>query len=103
MKMNIFAKSVKKSDGSSFVRYIGKLYDKNGLEYNVTIKFKDIAPPAQKDCPMEINVKKEGSQLSQKRERNAVTGDDIVYYTLWTNNWERIGDYIDHSLDDFED
>ena len=101
MMTAIFAKRKKRDDGRDFYVFLGRLYKKNGECIPVTVKFRDGVPaPAPKDCPMNIEFKKENGNLSSRTYEQ--DGELRTAWTLWLNDWKPGPAYVDDSLDDFE-
>lgn len=104
MKLTIFAKTAHKKDGSPFVRFIAKMYNKKTGE-NVTVNVRtvqDIPQFSQKKCPYNIEFSKEDANLSERAYQDR-DGNNRTSYTLWLKNYKESSEkYVDHSLDEFE-
>ena len=88
MEITIYAKKRHSKEGKMFYNYLSTLTRKDGTKQSVTVKFRDeCGNPRPENCPMNIRF-----------ERDGVSG---ISYTLWISKWEQIGEYVDHSLDDF--
>lgn len=104
MKLVIFAKKCESRDGKKFYRYLTTLTDKQGNEYPAQVKFREAcgSPRADK-CPMYIIVSKQDANLNTREYTKEDTGEIRQSRTLWVSAWTDGGEYIDTSLDDFED
>lgn len=103
MEISVFAKKRTTKEGKTFYSYLSRLTKKDGEELPVTVKFREEtckAVPAT-DCPCNIVVDKAASSLS-KSKYETEDGATAFSYTLWVGAWEYGGEYVDHSLDDFE-
>lgn len=110
MNINVFCRKVQGRDGRYFPVYFSTLTKKNGEETKVSIKFREsCGSPDASDCPCIIGVEKVNANLVTK----PIVLDDGTYLTddngevkmsktLWVSNWEMIGPFIDHSLDEYE-
>ena len=104
MEISIFAKKRQSKDGRTFYVYLSTLTKKDGSELPCSVKFnKDITPPKPEDCPCNIIVDKEHCNLSHKNILNPETGYVMETHTLWVNQYAAGSEYVDHSMDDFED
>lgn len=103
MEIAVFAKKRITKEGKNFYSYLSRLVKKNGEELPVTVKFREETckpvPPA--DCPCNIIVNKEMSSLS-KQKYETEDGNVAYSHTLWVGDWTMGGEYVDHSLDEFE-
>ena len=52
---------------------------------------------------MNIIVDKEHCNVSKRRYLNESTGEVLDAFTLWVNQYAAGGEYVDHSMDEFED
>lgn len=100
MKVVVFAKKIRKHDGSSFTGYVTKLTNtKTGNDEYVRVRFNQ-GCSIPTELPAVIIVKK--ANLSHR----AVTlkdGTEIDQKTLWIAAWDPSGEtYEDHSLDDYQ-
>ena len=104
MELAIFAKKRMTRDNKPFTGYIAKLKNKvTGEEITCGVRFREeCGAPKYEDCPMMISVDKRNANLSEKMVVNEDTGDVITSRTLWVNQWKKSGEFVDHSLDDFE-
>lgn len=107
MEIALFAKKRNTAEGKSFVGYWATLENpKTGEEVPVTVKFKDdkCKPVPLEDCPCMITLEKGDCSLTKPYEFESKDGSVGIGRDLWIYNWERSGDYVDHSMDDyFED
>lgn len=105
MTLTVFRKKVTPKNGNKpFNKYITTLTNKSGENIYTEIRFND-GCEIPKEFPCVIDVDKKKANLSTKH--NKVVDDDgneKVYtrYTLWINEIQKISEYIDHSLDDFD-
>ena len=102
MKITVFSKSMKTKEGKSFKIYLSRLTKKTGEEVPVRVQFSEgLVIPAS--CPIIIEVPKESAQLSPRKYLDK-DGNQAESYTLWVRDYAATGEqYVDHSLDDFED
>ena len=104
MELSIFAKNRKTREGRSFVVYLSTLTKKDGTQVPCSVKFtQECQPPKPELCPMNIIVDKEHANVSKRRYLNESTGEVLDSYTLWVNQYAAGGEYVDHSMDEFED
>lgn len=101
MEITIFAKRRKSNDGRAFVTYLSTLTKKGGEKLTCSVKFKDTEPKPD-DCPLNIVVDKGAANLSSRTYTDAKTGEIATAWTLWVGAWTQGGEYVDHSLDEFE-
>lgn len=109
MKVLVFAKKRQTKDGRAFTAYVTKMTRKDGTDLTAGVKFREeCGAPTLEECPCYIEVDKKNANLAT-RNREIVdeeTGEvrDVVQYTLWVSDWDKSPEeYVDHSLDDFED
>lgn len=105
MKIGVFAKKAKSSDGRTFIRYLGKLRKKTGEELTVTVKFREeCGSPNPASCPCYVSVQKKDANLARRTYTDPRTGETGESFTLWVNAWELLPEqFSDTSLDEFED
>jgi len=103
MEIAIFAKNRTTKEGKKFISYLSRLTKKDGSEIPVTVKFRDDScrPVPPEDCPCMIVVEKDKASLSSKKFESE-DGQTGIGYTLWVGAWGYGGEFVDHSLDDFE-
>lgn len=109
--MNIFGKSVN-YEGRNFASYFTRLTNKKtGEVQTFNVKFRqDADQPDLIDCPCVISVPREKMNLQEKPIKDKDTGEFVVdedgdvkiSRNIWISQWEMVGPFIDHSLDDFE-
>ena len=104
MRINVFAKARTTRDGKPFTAYVGRLTNSTtGESVTVGIRFRqDCGAPRMDDCPCVVEVEKKHANLDTREIINPETGDITISRTLWVNAWEMVGEYEDHSLDDYE-
>ncbi len=109
MKVLVFAKKRQTKEGKAFTAYVTKMTKKDGSELTAGVKFREeCGSPKADECPCYIEVDKLDANMAT-RTREVIdpeTGEikDITQYTLWVSKWVKsTEEYIDHSLDDFED
>ncbi|MBO7735742.1 MAG: hypothetical protein J6S67_24455 [Methanobrevibacter sp.] len=109
MKVLVFAKKRQTKDGRAFTAYVTKLPRKDGTELTAGVKFREeCGAPTLEECPCYVMVDKKDANLATKNKEitDEETGEirDVVQYTLWVSKWSKSPEeYVDHSLDDFED
>lgn len=105
MEITLFAQSKTTKDGKPFHTFITRLKKKDGSEVTTAVKFNKTCDrlPKPELCPMNIIVAKEDAQLASKDFVNEDTGDVFTSLTLWVKHWADGSEYVDHSLDEFED
>ena len=108
MKILIFSKKRQTKDGRNFTAYVTKMAKKDGSELTAGVKFREeCGAPTADECPCYIEVAKENANLATKNmEVTSEDGEirDVVQHTLWISKWEKSNEeYIDHSLDEFDD
>lgn len=106
MTITVFKKKVTPKNGNKpFNKYITTLTNKQGESIYTEIRFAD-GVTIPKDFPCVLDIEKSKANLSKKSNTvtDKETGKEKTYtrYTLWVNEIEKVSEYIDHSLDDFE-
>ena len=109
MKVLVFAKKRQTKDGRNFTAYVTKMTKKDGSELTAGVKFREeCGAPTADECPCYIEVNKNDANLSTRTyevtdpDTNEVK--DVTQYTLWVSKYVKsVEEYVDHSLDDFED
>ena len=101
MKVTVFAKRIRKQDGSNFTGYVSQLTHMDGTKQYVRVRFNQgVQLPAE--FPAVIEVEKQHANLSKKVVTNQ-DGSTYARYTFWIAAWKPTGEkYVDHSLDDFQ-
>lgn len=101
MKVTIFAKRIKKHDGTSFTGYVTKLTRKDGSEQYARVRFnQDVQLP--REFPAVIIIPAGKANL-QQQDLTKDDGTTYTRYTLWVSGWDPSGEkFVDHSLDDFQ-
>lgn len=102
MIVTVFSKKRTTSEGKKFTAYIGRFAKKDGTEITASVHF-DEAINAPAVCPCCINVQKADANLSHKEYVREDTGEMGTRYDLWIKAYTAGPEYVDHSLDDFED
>lgn len=107
MKLAIFAKKrqVIEDTGKArtFYTYLTTLVNKTtGEPLSVQVKFREAcgAPDPEK-CPCFIEVDKTKMNLSWDKY-TADNGEELEAAKLWVTEWKNAGEYVDHSLDEFD-
>ena len=106
MVLNVFAKERTGKDGKVFYNFLSTLTKKNGEQETVQLKFReDAGIPNTSKCPMTIEVDKSKANLTKKMVLVEKNGEEkeIEQRTLWVSEYEYKGDYVDTSLDEYED
>lgn len=106
MLLNVFAKKRMGKDGKVFYNFLSTLTKKNGEQETVQLKFReDAGIPNASKCPMTIEVEKSKANLTKKMVTVEKNGEEkeIEQRTLWISEYEYKGDYVDTSLDEYED
>lgn len=105
MLLNIFAKKRTATDGKTFYSYLTTLTKKDGEQETFQVKFReDCGQPKGQECPRVIEVKKENANIV-KRMITVLKGDaeeEVESRTLWVSEWVDKGEFVDHSLDDYD-
>lgn len=103
MKITLFAKTAHSRDGKAFIRYIGKLTNKEGKEVTMTVRPSgDIPQFVQSKCPYIIEFDKKDANLQSKKYTDK-DGNERTSYTLWVKKYKESDEkFVDHSLDDFD-
>lgn len=106
MLLNVFAKKRTGKDGKVFYNFLSTLTKKNGEQETVQLKFReDAGIPNASKCPMTIEVDKSKANLTKKMVTVEKNGEEkeIEQRTLWISEYKYKGDYVDISLDEYED
>ena len=106
MLLNVFAKKRTGRDGKVFYNFLSTLTKKDGEQESVQLKFReDAGLPNASKCPMTIEVDKSKANLTKKMVTVEKNGEEqeIEQRILWISEYVYKGDYVDHSLDDYED
>ena len=111
MEITVFAKQRRTKEGKIFYSFLSTLTKKDGTQLVCTVKFREDAnQPKPEQCPMNILVSKADANLSTRKFTREVTDpvtgeittEEGMSHTLWVSSWLPGGQYVDHSLDDFE-
>ena len=110
MQLTVFEKTKHTKEGKPFNTYFSKLKKKDGSEITAELKFReDCGVP--KDFPVNIIVDKSNANFSEK-DVTVVSKDEagneeervVTQRRIWIKEWNYSDDeYVDHSMDDFED
>lgn len=102
MKLTIFSKSMKSKEDRKFKVYLTRLRNKNGEEVSVRVAWAEgVVIPAQFPCI--ILVDKKDANLSTRTYKSE-DGSTGTSHTLWVNAYTpTTEEYVDHSLDEYED
>ena len=107
MKLAIFSKKRTATDESGkpriFYTYLTTLVNKtSGEPLTVQVKFREACGAPDPDyCPCFIEVPTGKNNLSWGKYTND-DGEEIECATMWVSEWQKAGEYVDHSLDNFE-
>lgn len=111
MKVNVFAKHISGKNASGkpydFYNYIGQLTKKSGEVITVRVKFPmTIEAPKPELCPVTLVFDKKHANLeTESWERENPETGEVEYgqsYNLWVSQYTT-EEYIDESLNDFDD
>lgn len=102
MKITLFAKTAHTKEGKSFIRFIGRLTNKEGKEISMTVRTPSKVPQFDETkCPYIIEFNKQDANL-QPHKYTDKDGNEKTSYTLWLKAYKESEEqYVDHSLDDF--
>lgn len=104
MELSIFAKRRRTQDGKIFFTYLTTATKKDGTEVPCSVRFTEPAqPPKPENCPCNIIVNKEHCNMSKKKIFREATGEILEVHTLWISQYAGGSEYVDHSMDEFED
>ena len=108
MKLAIFSKKRtttpdEKGNTRPFWTYLTTLVNKtSGEPLTVQVKFREVCgAPEPESCPCFIEVPTGKCNLSWEKYTSD-EGEELEAAKMWITEWERVGDYVDHSLDNFE-
>lgn len=108
MKLAIFSKKRQALDEATgkarvFYTFLTTLVDKrNGEPLSVQVKFRESCGAPDPDlCPCFIEVPKGKANLIFEKYTND-DGDELEAAKMWVSEWQKAGEYVDHSLDNFE-
>lgn len=110
MHLTVFAKTKHTKEGKPFNTYFSKLKKKDGEEIVVELKFRDDCG-VPKIFPVNIDVDKKNANFSEKKVTVKVKDEagneeekDVDQRRVWISEWNYSEEeYVDHSMDDFED
>lgn len=106
-ELTIFSKKGTTKDGKkTFYRYITKLEKKSGEVITAEVKFREeCGSPDGAKCPMNIEVKKDDLNYSEKdieyTDESAGEVKQATRRELWVRAWKAGSAYKDTSMDDF--
>ena len=110
MRLTVFTKTKHTKEGKPFNTYFSKLKKKDGSEITAELKFReDCGVP--KEFPVNIDVDKKNANFSEKKVTVKVKDEagneeekEVEQRRIWINEWTYSAEeYVDHSMDDFED
>lgn len=108
MKLAIFAKKRQTTDEDTgklrnFYTYLTTLINKStGEPLSVQVKFREACgAPDPNKCPCFIEVAKDKMNLSWEKYTND-DGEELQAAKLWVTEWQKAGEYVDHSMDEFD-
>ena len=104
MKYTVFAKR-RQTPETTFFNFLTTLTRKDGTEVTAQVKFRDeCGKPKPEKCPLILESPKEALNMTKRRYVNSSTGEERTAFTMWVSEWKDTGEqYVDHSMDDFED
>lgn len=103
-EITIFAKKAQTADGRVFYKYLTRLTRKDGGEDVVEVKFTESAgAPLSNSCPCNILVDKNNVNMTNRDFVDNKTGEIRIAKRMWVSDWEVGSEYIDHSMDEYED
>lgn len=108
MKLAIFSKRRSVLDEGTkqprtFYTYLTTLVNRTtGEPVTVQVKFREACGAPDPDfCPMFIEVPKDKMNLAWSKYTNN-EGDEMEAGTIWVTQWDKAGEYVDHSMDEFD-
>lgn len=108
MKLAIFSKKRQTIDSETgkartFYTYLTTLVNKvSGEPLTVQVKFREACGAPDPDlCPCFIEVPQGKANLSWDKYTND-DGEEMEAARMWITEWEHAGDYVDHSLDEYD-
>jgi len=104
MTITIFAKQKTSREGKAFYIFLSTLTNKQtGETMPVRVKFREAAgTPDPHMCPRVITFEKKNANMVREHYVND-DGEARQTATLWVSAWSDAGEYVDHSLDEFDD
>ena len=103
MKLDIFGKQRTTKDGKTFTSFLTTMRKVTGEEITCQVKFvKSSDTPEKLGLPRTIEVDKGDCNFTQKVIETG-DGREVLSKTLWISKWSDAGEYVDHSMDEFED
>lgn len=106
MTITLFRKKVTPKNGNKpFNKYITTLTNKQGENIYCDVRFQEgVQIPSDFPCVIEIAKNKANLSTKNNTVTDEKTGEEKSYtrHTLWVNEIASVGEYVDHSLDDFE-
>lgn len=104
MKIAVFAKRRQTKEGKVFFNYLSTITNKDGDVIPVQVKFREQAGvPRAEMCPRYIEFDKHDANLTTREYTDPNTAEIRKTKTLWISKWVDGGEYIDHSMDNFDD
>lgn len=108
MKLAIFSKKRTATDSDTgkqrtFYTYLTTLVNKTtGEALTVQVKFREACGAPDPDyCPCFIEIPTGKANLTWDKYENE-DGEEMEAAKMWVTEWERAGDYVDHSLDEYD-
>ena len=107
MKIAVFAKKRQKTEENGKVRefyiYLSTLIRKSdGETVPIQLKFREsCGAPDPVKCPCFIEFDRAKSNIVWEKYTNE-DGDELESAKVWISEWKPAGDYVDHSMDDFD-
>ena len=95
MKIELFAKKMKKKEGGTFTKYLTKIIKKNtGEKVSCEVKFcEEVSKPKSEKCPCYIEI--EEASYSERKQ------GEYINRTLWVSNYHILDEeWVDHSMEE---
>lgn len=95
MKIELFAKKMKKKDGGTFTKYLTKIIKKDtGEKVSCEVKFcEEISKPKAEKCPCYVEI--DEASYSERKQ------GEYINRTLWVSNYHILDEeWVDHSMEE---
>lgn len=104
MIIAVFAKRRQTKEGKVFYNYLATLKKKDGTDFPVRLFFReDCGAPKADRCPMNIEVAKSDMNMTKREYIREDTGEVGISFQVWVSKWSEGPEYVDHSMDEFEE